>query len=214
MKTGTAAVAALLLLALAEPSAASTEGLRAVSHSPAPPAAPSFGKTLPPIGYVRFCARGPEGCAARGATQTRVALTADQWDLVYGVNSYVNAKVAPASDQELYGEMEFWAYPDDAGDCEDYALLKQRYLEGLGLPSSALLMTVVLDDKNEGHAVLTLAVSDGDFILDNRRDDIRRWSDTDYTFLKRQSQRDPQNWVSLVSDKTIATGAVASRAEK
>ena len=77
--------------------------------------------------------------------------------------------------------------PTDAGDCEDYLLLKKRYLEGLDFPAAALLITVVLDEKNEGHAVLTVTTDEGDFILDNRRNEIRRWADVDYTYLKRQS---------------------------
>ncbi|WP_421694863.1 transglutaminase-like cysteine peptidase [Aestuariivirga sp.] len=215
MNTGVAAVAAFLILQLAVPAAtAATDSVPSRSPRPVPRAAATFGKTLPPVGFVRFCLREPEACTARGHSSRRTALTAAQWDLVYGVNSYVNLKIVPASDKELYGEVEYWAYPNSAGDCEDYALLKQRYLEGLGIPASALLLTVALDNKNEGHAVLTLATDEGDFILDNRRDDIRRWTDTDYTFLKRQSQSDPRGWVSLVGDKAIAAGAVASRAEK
>ena len=95
------------------------------------------------------------------------------------------------SDEELYGEDEYWAFPADAGDCEDYVLMKKRYLEKLGFARSALLITVVLDEKNEGHAVLTLRTDEGDFVLDNRRNEIRRWTDLDYVFLKRQSRARP-----------------------
>ena len=41
---------------------------------------------------------------------------------------------------DLYGEPEYWAIPTDAGDCEDYLLLKKRYLEGLGFPAAAVQM--------------------------------------------------------------------------
>jgi predicted transglutaminase-like cysteine proteinase len=54
--------------------------------------------------------------------------------------------------------------------------------------------------------VLTLVTDKGDFILDNRRDEILRWDQTDYKFLKRQSQRDPKQWVSL--RKTMATQVI------
>jgi predicted transglutaminase-like cysteine proteinase len=60
-----------------------------------------------------------------------------------------------------------------------------------------LLITVVLDEKNEGHAVLTVAMEQGDYILDNRRNDIMLWNETGYTFLKRQSQQDPRAWIAL-----------------
>jgi len=73
---------------------------------------------------------------------------------------------------------------------------------------------VVLDDKQDGHAVLTLATSEGDFILDNRRNGVRRWSDSDYTFLKRQSEADPREWLALARDGPGSPGTVAVRATR
>jgi predicted transglutaminase-like cysteine proteinase len=136
-------------------------------------------------------------------------MSPERWNLIYQVNTYVNGKIAPVSDQDLYGEPERWAYPTDAGDCEDYLLLKKRYLEGLGFPAETLLITVVLDEKNEGHAVLTVTTDGGDFILDNRRNDVFRWSDTNYTFLKRQSHANPVQWVALVKQPTSNSGFVS-----
>jgi predicted transglutaminase-like cysteine proteinase len=113
------------------------------------------------------------------------------------VNSQVNASIEPVSDQELYAVPERWDYPVDAGDCEDYVLLKQRYLQDLGFPVESLLITVVLDEAGEGHAVLMVTTDKGDFVLDNRRSEVLRWSDTHYKFLKRQSQEDPRIWLAL-----------------
>ena len=171
--------------------------------------ASEFGKTLPPVGYVQFCASNPAECKAKGGKKYKLAMSPERWNLIYQVNTYVNGKIAPISDQDLYGEPERWAYPTDAGDCEDYLLLKKRYLEGLGFPPEALLITVVLDEKSEGHAVLTVTTDGGDFILDNRRNDVLRWSDTNYTFLKRQSHSDPIQWVALVKQETINSGFVS-----
>ena len=67
----------------------------------------------------------------------------------------------------------------------------------MGVSADELLITVLLDEKNEGHAVLTVVTDRGDFILDNRHNDILRWDHTPYTFLKRQSQEDSKLWVSL-----------------
>ena len=213
MRMRIATTAATLLLVLAGPAGAATEGPATRPERPLR-AAPTFGRTLPPVGFVRFCGRRPEACAARVTPALRPQLSPRQWELVNRINSYVNAEVAPASDEQIYGEPEHWEYPAARGDCEDYALLKQRYLEALGLPRSALLLTVVLDDRNEGHAVLTLATSEGDFILDNRRDGVRRWADSDYTFLKRQSQRDPRDWTALTPDPQGKAGTVAVRATR
>ena len=155
------------------------------------------GTTLPPVGFVNFCARNPRECRSTGRSARKALMSGERWRTVYQLNSYVNGKISPASDADIYGKDEYWAFPADAGDCEDYVLLKKRYLEKLGFARSSLLITVVLDERNEGHAVLTLRTEEGDFVLDNRRNDIRRWSDLDYVFLKRQSDRDPRDWVSL-----------------
>lgn len=213
-KTSIAAAAAAAFLLLFPAAAGAATGGAATRNDTLAAEAPTYGRTLPPVGFVRFCGRHPEACAMRTAGAVRPKLTARQWDLVTRINAYVNADVKPASDEEVYGEPEHWDYPTTRGDCEDYALLKQRFLEVLGLPRSALLLTVVLDDKQEGHAVLTLATSEGDFILDNRRDDVRRWSDSDYTFLKRQSQADPRLWMALAPDDPAAPGTVAVRATR
>jgi predicted transglutaminase-like cysteine proteinase len=172
------------------------------------------GKATPPVGYVRFCARNPGECAKTGESPARIVMTPDRWNLVYQVNTYVNGKIAPVSDQDLYGEPEFWALPVDAGDCEDYLLLKKRYLEGLGFPSSALLITVVLDEKNEGHALLTVAAEDGDYVLDNRRNEVLRWDASGYRFLKRQSAENPVQWVALTNKNPKASGYVAGAEKK
>ena len=168
-----------------------------------------FGKTLPPVGFVQFCVSNPLDCKGKGGKTFKLAMSPERWNLIYQVNSYVNGKIAPISDQDLYGEPERWAYPTDAGDCEDYLLLKKRSLPELGFPPEALLITVVLDEKNEGHAVLTVTTDGGDFILDNRRSDVLRWSDTDYTFLKRQSHGDPVQWVALVKQPSSNSGFVS-----
>ena len=45
---------------------------------------------------------------------------------------------------------------DDAGDCEDFVLLKRKKLIAGGFSPSDLLITVVRKPDGEGHAVLTL----------------------------------------------------------
>lgn len=169
------------------------------------------GKTKPPIGFVKFCAQSPAECKAHGAFITsRIKMTPERWSDLFQVNMRVNNSIKPASDQELYGEIEFWTYPVTAGDCEDFLLLKKRDLESRGFPASALLITVVLDEHGEGHAVLTVSTDAGDYVLDNRRDDILLWKETNYRFLKRQTQRDPKQWVSLDDARTVATASIGS----
>jgi predicted transglutaminase-like cysteine proteinase len=157
-----------------------------------------YGKTLPPIGYVQFCGDTPQACQQTGNVAGKLKMTKARWNLLAEVNAYINGKIAPKSDQDLYGVSERWTIPTDAGDCEDYVLLKKSTLQNLGVAASNLLITVVLDEKGEGHALLTVTTTEGDFVLDNRRNDILRWNKTDYTFLKRQSRENPLNWVALL----------------
>ena len=158
-----------------------------------------FGVSQPPMGYVAFCARGEAECNVKSAHPERLRLSPQIWDLVSNINFQVNTRIKPMGDQEQYGVADYWTYPTNAGDCEDYALEKKRELVTLGLSPSDLLMTVVLDEHGEGHAILTVATDKGDYMLDNRRDEILRWDQTHYKFLKRQSQQDPKQWVSLKS---------------
>jgi predicted transglutaminase-like cysteine proteinase len=179
-------------------------------------AATEYGETLPPVGYVKFCHANASECApytlAERFISEAVAMSAERWDQVERVNAVINRKIKPVTDQALYGEPERWTYPVVAGDCEDYLLLKKRELEKLGFPAKALRITVVLQEHGEGHAVLTLTTTEGDYILDNRRNDILLWSDTNYTFLKRQSAQDPKRWVALL--KAPVVGAEKPTAAK
>jgi len=159
--------------------------------------ATEYGKSLPPVGYVAFCGRGEDECKFKAGKQERLSLSVENWDQIQQVNHYTNTKIRPATDMELYGVPDYWTYPVDAGDCEDYVLLKKRYLQGMGFNADLLLITVVLDENGEGHAVLTIPTNKGDYVLDNRRAEILRWDATGYTFLKRQSQLEATQWVSL-----------------
>ncbi|MCI0735811.1 MAG: transglutaminase-like cysteine peptidase, partial [Beijerinckiaceae bacterium] len=114
------------------------------------------------------------------------------------VHKWVNARVTPVPDMEHWGIIDKWNYPADGkGDCEDFTLLKRKLLMEEGLPRQALLMTIVKDERNEGHAVLTVKTTSGEFVLDNMNDDVKPWSRTGYRFVKRQSQIDQNIWVQI-----------------
>ena len=116
----------------------------------------------------------------------------------YSRDKQVNAAVTPVTDMDHWGVVDRWDYPADGkGDCEDYALLKRNILMQEGYPRQALLITVVKDHEGEGHAILTVKTSRGDFVLDNLNDRVMAWGDTGYKFIKRQSQTDPNVWQSI-----------------
>jgi predicted transglutaminase-like cysteine proteinase len=171
----------------------------------------SFGDTLPPIGYVTFCREHQADCRPGPRFADRIQLSPAKFRELDRVNTAVNTAVTPVTDLDHYGAAEVWTYPsDNKGDCEDYVLQKRRMLIERGLPESALLITVVRDENNEGHAVLTVRTDAGDFVLDNKRRDIVRWADTPYTFIKRQSERNPLVWISLLPPETAPQTAVSA----
>jgi predicted transglutaminase-like cysteine proteinase len=149
-----------------------------------------------PHGFVAFCRAAADECRSKGPSRS-MPLTAARLLELETVNQQVNGSILPMSDWDLYNEDERWTLPVEGGDCEDYALLKRKRLIDLGWPTAALLLTVVLDERGEGHAVLTARTSLGDVILDNKRPDVLIWHETGYHFVSRQSHRDPQKWVLL-----------------
>ena len=70
--------------------------------------------------------------------------------------------------------------------------------------------TMNLRVDGEGHAVLTVRTDKGDFILDNKRRDVMRWAETPYTFVKRQSERNPLVWISLLPPETAPQTTVSA----
>lgn len=167
--------------------------------------------TRPPIGWVEFCIEYKSECTTQPSSPRDVVLTQKAWADIVKVNTWVNEAIKPVTDVEHWGVIERWNYPDDGyGDCEDYVLLKRRMLTQAGWPREALLITVVRDKKGDGHAVLTVKTDHGEFILDNQEPQVLPWNKTGYRFVKRQSQSDPNMWVSLGEPRT-APATVSAR---
>lgn len=166
-------------------------------------------QTSQPIGHYEFCKARPAECAIRPRDRGPLVVTDQIWASIERVNLDVNAAVRPMSDKDIYGLDEVWAYPDDGvGDCEDYALEKRRQLNRAGISLSNLLITVVRKSDGEGHAVLTVRTSRGDFILDNLSDKVKPWHHTGYRFLKRQASNHTGRWVNLLEDQNMLVGSV------
>jgi predicted transglutaminase-like cysteine proteinase len=165
------------------------------------------GLTSQPIGHYEFCQSHAAECHITSARETRVRLTPDLWNQLVGINSVVNRNVVPATDMEMFGREEVWAYPVKEGDCEDVALEKRRELIAKGWPVGALLMTVVRRDNGEGHAVLTVLTDRGDLVLDNLEAQVRIWSDTPYRFVKRQSALDSGQWAAIEDLRMTSVGS-------
>jgi len=75
------------------------------------------------------------------------------------VNEFFN-RVRFVSDQENWGEKDFWATPlemlaTNGGDCEDYSIAKYFTLKTMGIPVERLRITHVMTrEQNRSHIVL------------------------------------------------------------
>jgi predicted transglutaminase-like cysteine proteinase len=185
----TAVAVAGLMAANVDPVAARQSSKRTVSARQE--------QARPTAAWARFCAQQPRECAVDPTEPETIPLTPQALALITGINKRVNDAISPVTDQEHWGVQDRWDYPDDGmGDCEDIQLLKRKLLVDQGLPRRALRMTVVIDKKGEGHAVLMVRTSKGDLILDNARDAVLQWRQTGYHFVKREGA-DGRTWVSL-----------------
>ncbi len=155
------------------------------------------GEARAPYGWVDFCDKLAHECVVRTDQAETIRLTPENWRALTEVNERINRQVEPVTDQDQWGKLESWDLPATGkGDCEDYVLLKRQELAAKGFSRRALLVTVVVDENDEGHAVLMVRTDRGDFILDNKRNPILAWHDTGYVFVKRERQ-DRLGWTSL-----------------
>nr|WP_210258114.1 MULTISPECIES: transglutaminase-like cysteine peptidase [unclassified Rhizobium] len=163
--------------------------------------------TSQPIGHYDFCQSHRNECGPN-RNVSPAEMSEGKWGMVRSVNTMVNNNITPMTDKEIYGKDEVWAYPTTAGDCEDFALLKRRILIQRGISPANLLLTVVRKPDGEGHAVLTLRTSNGDFVLDNLASNIKPWFDTPYSFIKRQSSNNAGRWVTIENGRDVLVGAL------
>lgn len=108
-------------------------------------------------------------------------------DKLRRVNEFFNRRIQFMSDQEVWGQPEYWATPMETlakgkGDCEDYTIAKYFSLLNLGIPVEQLRLIYVKariggpsSDILQAHMVLAYYASpDAEpIVLDNLITDIR-----------------------------------------
>jgi predicted transglutaminase-like cysteine proteinase len=173
-------------------------GAQTLAALPSPTASAATGNEARPVlGWVKFCERHPRECEIDTTEPATITLTSRIWQTVISTNRRVNGAIKATTDQDHWGVPDSWDIPTDGmGDCEDYQLLKRKLLADAGLPRRAMRITVVIDDKGEGHAVLMVRTDRGDFILDNKINSVLPWHQTGYIYVKREGQNGAA-WVSL-----------------
>jgi predicted transglutaminase-like cysteine proteinase len=154
-------------------------------------------KATPPKGWVEFCAHYASECEGEARIPRGIILTPEISQTINDVNQFVNAQIRPIPNMEHRD----WHFAEDGqGDCKDYVLVKRQKLIEAGLPRESLLITIVRTPQSHLHAVLIAHTDRGDFVLDNLSPWVAIWSKTNYEFIKRQSQLDPNAWVYIGDD--------------
>lgn len=89
-------------------------------------------------------------------------------EVAQDINSEVNKMPYMAE------EGDYWtSYPEDHGDCDDYAAWKRRiFREKFPQYKRAFMFATAWDETGGYHAVLLVRTTRGDFILDNRFHDF------------------------------------------
>jgi predicted transglutaminase-like cysteine proteinase len=150
----------------------------------------------PPDGALAVCRAYAGACHHKSGNAPTLPTNDSDWlARASKVNEAVNQTVVPKSDFNLYGRPNVWALPlNNQGDCKHLALLKKQRLIQDGLPSSNLLLALVIGSTNELHAVLIMRTNETDYVLDNLDSRILPWTATGYTFLKMQNPANGSRW--------------------
>ncbi|KRE00127.1 transglutaminase [Bosea sp. Root381] len=170
--------------------------------------ADASGDARAPYAWNDFCKRSPAECRVNPNEPERVEMTPKLWKAIISMNLRVNREIEAITDEEHWGVVDRWDLAEDGkGDCEEFALVKRKRLAEAGVPRRAMLVTVVIDEENAGHAVLMIRTDRGDFILDNKRNAVLPWSQTGYIYVKRESQL-RTGWTSLGGAQTATVASV------
>jgi predicted transglutaminase-like cysteine proteinase len=125
-----------------------------------------------------------------------------------GINRFFNQTIRWQSDEEIYGETDFWATPAETlglgrGDCEDFTIAKYMSLRQLGVPADQLRLTYVklqmTGGRSQAHMVLAWYATPGSIplILDNANAQI----------LPASQRRDLRPVFSFTSDALWIAGS-------
>ncbi|MBT9291973.1 transglutaminase-like cysteine peptidase [Prosthecodimorpha staleyi] len=156
------------------------------------------GWSVSPMGHVMFCQTQPAECRKPSLVRAmHVSMTGARFAALETINRAVNRAIIPLNDRTGPGVIDQWSLAPKSGDCEDFAITKRHRLVAAGWPASALRLAIGRLPDGEGHAVLIVRTDKGDFVLDNRTDDIRPWRGTDIRWVSMQSGTNPQFWRSI-----------------
>ncbi|QRF54349.1 hypothetical protein D4A92_22795 (plasmid) [Rhizobium rosettiformans] len=139
-----------------------------------------------PLQMQLFCLQHPKECKPSKAKVVTYSPRIEK--IIRSVNASVNREITPTREKR-----DIWSVNVKKGDCDDYVMTKRQRLIRAGIPSSALRIAVVRTRMGEGHAVLIVKTTEGDFVLDNLRKSIVKRNVTGYQYVS-VSSGNPLKW--------------------
>ena len=118
----------------------------------------------------------PPICAPQRIEDVRFQPTPERLSELDEVNRWANHALRPRPIRRSTASVSSGPIPKIAATARTTRFSSRAMLLARGWPKSSLLLTVVRDEKGEGHAVLTARTAQGDFVLDNKVDDVRLWN--------------------------------------
>jgi predicted transglutaminase-like cysteine proteinase len=93
-----------------------------------------------------------------------------------------------------------WDYSTNGyADCNKFALAKRRDLIEHGWPRESVLLATATTETGEGHLVVVVHTTAGDYVLDNRVAPVVEWTSLPYRWVSMQSPASPVRWLSIAS---------------
>ncbi|MCZ8158514.1 MAG: transglutaminase-like cysteine peptidase [Rhizobiaceae bacterium] len=139
-----------------------------------------------PLQMQLFCLQNPKDCKPSKAKV--VTYTTQIEKKIRAINAAVNREIKPTREKR-----DIWSVNVRKGDCDDYVMTKRQRLIRAGIPASALRIAVVRTRMGEGHAVLIVKTTEGDFVLDNLRRTVVKRNASGYHYVS-VSTGNPLKW--------------------
>ncbi len=139
-----------------------------------------------PLQMQLFCLQNPQDCKP---SKSNIVVHSPRIEkIIRNVNAAVNREIKPTREKR-----DIWSVNVRKGDCDDFVMTKRQRLIRAGIPASALRIAVVRTRMGEGHAVLIVKTTEGDFVLDNLRRSVVKRNATGYHYVS-VSSGNPLKW--------------------
>jgi predicted transglutaminase-like cysteine proteinase len=149
----------------------------------------------PPKGFILYCMNHQIRCPAK-IQSLQVEMDSNRWAQLASVQHTINASIRGRDDTR---DPNYQMKDDETGEgsCSQYALAKMKKLISLGWPQESLLLAAAYTETGEGHMVLVVTTTSGDYVLDNRQRDVVFWKKLPYKWIERQNQENHQSWLAI-----------------